>query len=260
MRAAAALLVLPALLLSACFEEEIPQQDLDGQVIVPRDLVEDPRTLGMVYLGVYEGFDPEQLGYPYPKTAPRVGDNPIGDALPYGGTSVGEYAYGCFRALRCQIVSGRYASLEDLLAINPVDNDEGEAADAEDVYDQCSWYYGWNNLSEFTFIGDDQLDFVENEDGDWQADFRAWHTRLPAGAILWGFADNDFTSCSVDQGAINRRQDDDGNYFREGTNFGDVLNFADKYITPGDLISSTPTVIEEDVTSGYSLTLDYTRD
>lgn len=255
------LTVLAAMLfLVGCFEEELPQRDLDGQVVVSGELMPDSREIGMVYIGIYEGFDPEQLGYPYPMTAPRVGDNPIGDALPYGGTSVGQYAYGCFRALRCKVISGRYPSLDDFLDVNPVDTDEGEPATAEDLYDQCSWYYGWNSLDEFSFIGTDQLDFTENEDGDWVADFRAWHTRLPAGAILWGFADNDFTSCSVDQGAINRRQDDDGNYFREGTNFSDVLNFADKYITDGDLISSTPTTIEEDQTEGYRLVLDYTRD
>jgi hypothetical protein len=247
-------------LLGGCFEENLPQQDLDGQIVVRGDLVTDARDIGMVYLGIYEGFDPEQLGYPYPRTAPRVGDNPIGDALPYGGTSVGQYAYGCYRALRCQIISGRYTSLDAFLENNPVDTDAGEPATAEDLYDQCSWYYGWNGLEEFSFIGNEQLDFVQDESGDWVADFRAWHSRLPAGAILWGFADNDFTSCSIDQGSINRRQDDDGNYFREGTNFNDVLNFADKYITPGDLISSTPAVLEEGRTEGYSLVLDYTRD
>lgn len=246
--------------LTACFEENLPQQDLDGQVVVPGELVNDARDIGMVYLGIYEGFDAEQLGYPYPKTAPRVGDNPIGDALPYGGTTVGHFTYGCFRALRCQVISGRYESLDEFLETNPVDNDQGEAATAEDVYDQCTWYYGWNSLEDFSFVGTDQLDFAQNADGDWVADFRAWHSRLPAGAMIWGFADNDFTSCSTDQGAINRRQSDDGNYFREGTNFGDVLNFADKYITDGDLISSTPTVLEEDKTQGYTLTLDYTRD
>ena len=247
-------------LLGGCFEENLPQQDLDGQIVVPGGLVADARDIGMVYLGIYEGFDPEQLGYPYPKTAPRVGDNPIGDALPYGGTSVGQYAYGCYRALRCQIISGRYESLDEFLETNPVDTDGGEQATTEDLYDQCSWYYGWNALEEFSFIGTEQLDFTQDEEGDWVADFRAWHSRLPAGAILWGFSDNDFTSCSIDQGSINRRQDDDGNYFREGTNFNDVLNFADKYITPGDFISSTPAVLEEGRTEGYSLVLDYTRD
>ncbi|MEE2830072.1 MAG: hypothetical protein VX498_12855 [Myxococcota bacterium] len=247
-------------MLSACFVEDLPQQNLDGQVIVRSELLPDARQIGMLYIGIFEAFDPEQLGYPYPQTAPRVGDNPIGDALPYGGTSVGQYAYGCYRAVRCQIISGRYASLNDFLEINPVETDQQEPATAEDLYDQCSWYYGWNSLEEFSFIGPEQLDFTEDENGDWVADFRAWHTRLPAGAILWGFADNDFTSCSVDQGAINRRQDDDGNYFREGTNFNDVLNFPDKYITDGDLVSSEPTVLEEGRTEGYSLVLDYWKD
>ena len=91
--------------LAACDnEEDLPQQNLDGQVIIRGSLVDevldgDPRKIGMVYIGIYEAFDPEQLGYPYPSTGPRVGDNPVGDALPYGGTSVGAYAYGCYLSL-----------------------------------------------------------------------------------------------------------------------------------------------------------------
>ncbi len=106
----------------ACYNEEIPQQNLDGQIVLAGDMINDPRDAGIVYLGIYEGYDPEQLGYPYPATGPRVGDNPIGDALPYGGTSVGSYAYACYRVLRCQVVTGRYDSLESLLETNPVED------------------------------------------------------------------------------------------------------------------------------------------
>jgi len=246
-------------LLGACYEESIPEQNLDGQVVIPGDMVDDPREAGMIYLGIYEGFDPEQLGYPYPTTGPRVGDNPIGDALPYGGTSVGAYAYACYRALRCKVISGRYDSLEALLDTNPVEEEE-EFASAEQMYDQCSWYYGWNSLGEFSFIGDDQLDFSRDSAGDWVADFRAWHTRIPTGAILWAFADNDFTTCSPDQGPVNRRRSDDDQYFREGSNFNDVLNFPDKYLTEGDFISETVATIEAEQTTGYSLRLEYRMD
>ncbi len=246
-------------LLVGCFDEELPQQNLDGTIVLPADSAEDPRYAGMVFIGLYEGFDPEQLGYPYPQTAPRVGDNPIGDALPYGGTSVGEFAYGCYRALRCQIVSGRYTDLDEVLEVNPVEADEALIT-TEEMFDQCTYYYGWNSIDEFTFIGDDDLDFALNEDGDWEASWRAWHTQLPAGAILWGFADNDYTSCAADQGQINRKRAEDGVFFREGTNFADVLNFPDKYITEGDLITSEPVTIVAGQSEGYRLVLDYLRD
>ncbi len=67
-----------ALLMAGCFNELLPEQNLSGTVVVPGDLIEDSRDIGMVYMGVFEGWDPEQLGYSYPATGPRVGDNPLG--------------------------------------------------------------------------------------------------------------------------------------------------------------------------------------
>lgn len=246
--------------LTGCFNEELPQGNLTGTVVIPGDYAADITEIGQVYLGLFEGFDPYQLGYPYPKTGPRVGDNPIGDALPYGGTTVGTYAYACYRALNCQVLTGRYDSLQAILDKYPVELESGDMATEEDLFDQCTWYYGWNGLAEFNFIGDGQLDFVKNGDGDWEAPFQAWNTEAPAGAILWGFVDNDFTTCNIDQGVVNRRREDDDNFFREGTNFVDVLNFPDKYITPGDWISETPVVLEADQRDGYQIVLDYVRD
>ena len=245
-----------ALGLAGCFAEDLPEQDLAGTVVVPRSVADDPRTIGMIYLGIFEAWNPEQLGYSYPATGPRVGDNPLGDTQPYGGTSVGQYAYPCLRALRCDVITGRYASIEDLLAVHPVTKGDGDLMNVEEFYDQCQWYYGWNSIEEFSFLGTEQLDFTENAEGDWEAEFLAWHTQVPAGAVVWGFVDNDFTSCSVDTGSVNRRQGDDGQYFREGSNFPDILNFPDKYITAGDVVSAAPEVIEEGRTDGYRLLLD----
>ena len=249
-------LVALAVLLVGCFDEELPERDMQGTVVVSGDLIDDPRSIGVVYLGIYEAFDPNQLGYPYPATAPRVGDNPIGDALPYGGSSIGDFAFACYRAIQCQVVTGRYSTLDSILEVLPVENEQGEPVSAEEMFDQCTWYYGYNELSEFQFLTED-LHFEENADGDWEASFRAWHTRMPVGAIVWGFADNDHTSCTIDRGAVNRKRGEDGQWWREGTNFNDVLNFPDKYITDGDLISETPTIIEAGRDDEYELRLDY---
>jgi hypothetical protein len=251
--------------LTGCWDEELPETTIDGTVVVPGDLAATPADIGMVYVGVFEAFDPFQLGYPYPSTGPRVGDAPIGDALPYGGTTIGSYAYGCYRALACEIITGRYATLADVLEANPVELEvEGTAdvvpATEENLYDQCTWYYGWNSIQEFTFVGSEQLDFAKNSDGDWEASFRAWRTQLPAGAILWGFVDNDFTTCTTTNGSVNRRQSEDGIFFREGTNFGDVLNLPDKYITAGDWIVENPDTIEEGRSDGYRIVMDYVKD
>lgn len=244
-----------ALLVAGCFDEQLPERNLTGTVVVPSAMVEDSRDIGMVYLGIFEGWDPEQLGYSYPATGPRVGDNPLGDTQPYGGSTVGEYAYPCLRALRCNVITGRYTTIPDLLDKNPVTKEDGELMNQEEFYDQCQWYFGWNEVSEFTFLGD-EVDFHENAEGDWEAEFLAWHTQIPAGSILWGFVDSDFTSCSIDTGSINRRRGDDGQFFREGSNFPDVLNFPDKYITDGDLVSSQVATIVADQADGYELRLD----
>ncbi len=245
-------------------EEDVPERNLDGTVIVRGDLVRDhlggdPRRLGVVYIGVYEGFDEEQLGYPYPKTGPRVGDNPVGDALPYGGTSIGSYAYGCYRALSCNVVTGRYASLHEVLEVNPLSVDD-QAVDDETLYDQCSWYYGWNSIEEFSFIGAEQLDFRENADGDYEASFRAWHGRTPEGAVVYAFVDNDFTTCSPDNGTVNRQRPYDGVFFREGTNYGDILNFPDTYLNGGDFLSSSPPVVEAGRQDGYTVVVDMLKE
>lgn len=259
-------LVLSALaLLVGCEEEEIEQNNLEGTVVVDGDLVDevfdgDIRRLGVVFLGVFEDFDPEPLGYPYPSTGPRVGDQPIGDALPYGGTSIGVYAYGCYRALACQVLTGRFASLEDVLDVHPVELEGGGVVDAETLYDQCTWYYGWNAIEEFSFVGVDAVDFHGNGDGDFEASFEALNGRTPEGARIWAFADNDFTSCSPDQGVVNRRFGDDLNFFREGTNYPDVLNFPDKYITDGDFISNEPPTLQADQLDGYEVRIDYLKD
>jgi hypothetical protein len=255
---AALLLVAAALASAGCFQEQLPEREIDGELVLRGEFVDDPRTAGMIFIGVYESVDPEQLGYPYPSTAPRVGDNPIGDALPYGGTSVGDYAYACYRSLQCKVINGRHDTLDSILDAFPLTDEAGELVDSEQMYDQCTWYYGWNSIEEFTFLTD-ELDFRE-EGGDWVAEFRMWHTSAPAGSVMWGFADRDRTSCSVDAGPVNRRRGDDGVYFREGSNFADVLNFPDKYISDGDILSEVPEPIVADKDEGYRLVLDYLKD
>jgi hypothetical protein len=243
--------------LGGCIDEQLPEGDLFGEVVVPGDVLADSRALGAVFVGVFAGFNADQLGYPYPTTGPRVGDQPLGDTQPYGGTSIGEYAYGCFRALQCDLLTGRFETIDDVIALHPVEDDRGDPIDAEGFYDQCQWYYGWNDIEEFSFLGAEDLDFTQDAEGDWVASWRAWNTQRPAGAILWAFADNDRTSCSIDQGAVNRKRSEDGAFFYEGSNFPDVLNFPDRYITSGDLLATEPVTIEEGRDEGYRVVLDW---
>jgi hypothetical protein len=251
LRAAALLLLLPA-----CFEEEIPEGDLSGRLILPASHGIDPRDLGVVYVGVYESIDAEALGFPYPTMGPRVGDQDFGDALPYGGSTVGEYAFACIRALACQVVTGRYETFGDV--VDGLDLGSSDPPlDAQGLFDQCSWYYGYHQEEEFNFVGARLLDFAEQDDGDWSAEFSVLHSLLPAGARLWAFADNDQTTCSSQGGVVNRRIGEDGQYFREGSNATDVLNFPARYITEGDLLSSEGATVADGVRADYSVTLDW---
>lgn len=245
-----------ALALGGCFDEALPEEDLRGQVVLPASLGMTPQQAGMIYVGVFEGFDADALGFPYPTTGPRIGDQSYGDALPYGGTTVGAYTFACYHALACEVQTGRYLDIADFLAHHEVAVD-GEPVTEEGFFDHCAWYFGWNELSEFLFLGQDRLDFQEGEGGDWTAEFEVLHSQLPDGAIVWGFMDNDATSCSTQTGLANRRQSEDGQFWREGSNFNDVLNFPAKYITSGDLLVSEPAVLEGGRTEGYSIAFDW---
>lgn len=247
------LLILAA---AGCFQEQLAEQDVSGTVVLPASSGLTPQTAGMIYVGIFEGYDPHALGMPYPTTGPRVGDQPYGDALPYGGTSVGAYTFACFHALACQVQSGRFLDIDDFLAHNEVQID-GEPVTNEQFFDHCSWYFGWNSLEEFLFLGEDRLDFTAEDDGSWSAPFTVLHSQLPEGARIWGFMDNDGTSCTTETGLANRRQSEDGQYWREGSNYNDVLNYPAKYITEGDWLVSEPAVIEADVHDGYSIAFDW---
>ncbi len=287
-----------SLALTACFSETMTDVDLTGTVRIPVELVGEMADIGIVYIGLFAGWDVDTLGYPYPKMGPVVGDQRLGDTYPYGGTSVGTFGYACYQSLKCQVVTGRHVDLTDLVCRFQLlaegesgcscsqsedgswSIDDGSGClDPDTFWDDCSHYYGYQDPSQLNFVGEDQLDFQEvEEDGQayYQASFRMWHVVPYQNAVLYGFVDNDLTSCNPEDGQTNRRQSIDGGpYFREGTNFSDVMNFPDKYLSPGDLVTSAPhaltaddlarrtpgdpTVTERDEIGGLTLTMDYLR-
>jgi len=257
-----------ALLPAGCYEEPIREVDLVGTVRIPTSLAPESRDLGVVYVGVFPGFSDDVLGYPYPEMGPVVGGQRLGDTYPYGGTTVGSYAYACYQNLKCQVITGRHADLEDIICRFGLTAEEGGACtctegDGDDqaidegsgclsvdqFWDDCSWYYGYTSIDELNFVGGDLLGFTLVEDGGesyWEAEYRVWHVVPFVGAVVYAFVDNDRTSCNPEDGAVNRRYAiDGGQFFYEGTHFSDVLNYPDKYLGPGDLLSSQPAVLDQ---------------
>lgn len=256
-------------LLGGCFDEPIREVDLVGTVRISASAVPDVRDIGVVYVGVYPGWSDDVLGYAYPTMGPVVGSARLGDTYPYGGTTIGSFAYACYQALKCEVVTGRYATLEDLVcahgltaegatedcSCSPGDDgsfviDEGSGClSPDDFWTDCADYYGFTDPEELDFVGKERLAFEKVEDGGeefWEAEYRIWHVVPFANAVLYAFADNDGTSCNPEGGSINRKRDrDGGQFFYEGTHFNDVLNFPDKYLTSGDVLSEEPVVLTQ---------------
>ncbi len=247
----AALLAAPA-----CFEEELREVDLTGVVKVPVELAGRSADLGAVYLGVYAAADRDTLGFTYPFMGPVVGSNTWGDSYPYGGTTVGHFAFPCLREGKCQVVTGRYRDLDDVLDTFGFGANADPPWDAEIYWDVCREYFGYTDPLELEFIGDERLSFRE-EDGYYVADWKIWHVDPHDDAdsrpVIWAFVDNGDQTCNPDGGASNRQ---DGPYFREGEGYPDVLNMPGKYLVDGDLYSGEATALQIGVRDGYEVVVD----
>ena len=249
------------LTLGCAFEENLPEADISGTVIVPAaaatrllpsgETVEDPRFIGPIYLGAFSGIDDVSFGYPHPAMGPIVtGDEP-GNTFPYGGTSVGRFDYACYQELACKVVTGRFKDYADILAYfqgleNPVVDDNGiEVTNASTFQQACYEYFYATSDEEMAFIGADQ--FTVNADGDYQASFTMAHTVMVEGMSIWGWMDaplidlantsgnGAFSTC--DTGAGREPTTYDESYF-EGRVYSDALNTPSQYIYGGDWVAS----------------------
>ncbi len=243
---------------SGCFDEGLREIDLTGTVRIPLDVAPpSSAALGPVYIGVYASADEQTLGFTYPFMGPVVGSNTWGDSYPYGGTSVGTIAFPCVIEGKCRCVTGRYGDLDDVIDALGIGQGETPPWTAEDYWDECREYFGYTDVEELEFIGQDRLDFHE-EDGFFVASWTIWHVDpqddAPNRPVLWAFVDNGMQSCNPDGGASNRHPDD--YLFREGAVFPDVLNMPGKYLAVGDLFSSEPRELAAGVHDGYDIVID----
>lgn len=267
-----------ALIGSACaYEENLPNTDLVGKVVIPKEntnvrltnsdgeewfIENDVRAIGPVYIGVYAGIDETLYAYPHPEWGPLLADAEQGNAYPYGGTSSGRFAWGCYEATVCKTVSGRYETYQAVLDFfrdqlrAPLLDDEGnEVTTALQYEERCYEIEYVTSDEELDIVG--PLDF--EEDGDnWVADVSILRSKYAAGMHIWGFADMpsttfSFDTCNPSDGAYHSNYDE--RYYK-GTNYRDVLNYPGYYISEGDLVSAESVEITEEGAE-FELTLGY---
>lgn len=283
-------LLLPALgLLAACgFEENLPEIDIEGTIIVPREAatrtvyneegdeveVTDVRFIGPVYVGAFASVQEGLFDYPHPEMGPVIDEDYPGDTYPYGGTSVGRFDFACFEDTACKVVTGRFGTFEEIIEYfadyvrDPVTNPYGDEVTSADYYEQyCYDYYYYTSVEEFDFLsrdddGEVDLDFEENADGDFEATFSMPHTVYTEGMQIWGWVDNasetwTFSTCDPDRtGPTSYEYNLD---FDAGGGQRDVLNYPSLYISDGDWVISSPhTMSSED--DEPSLVVDYEYD
>ncbi|MCB9779464.1 MAG: hypothetical protein H6742_12935 [Alphaproteobacteria bacterium] len=264
-RVALAAIVGSLSLSAACtYTEDLGMADLRGTVRVKKEdatitltnlageiwEVTDPRAIGPVYVGVYAGLDDSLYEYPHPEWGPVLGDG-AGDAFPYGGGTVGRFAWGCYEATVCKTVSGRYDSYQSVLDFfkdelrSPLTDAEGnEITSAIEFQEKCFQAEYVTSDGELDIVGD--TDFVENGDY-YEAEIQILGTRFEPGVTVWGFIDQpdetfSFSTCDDSDGDYNAYYDE--RYYK-GTNFEEVLNFPGEYIRNGDLVSDTAAVVDD---------------
>ena len=262
---------------TACgFEENLPEVDFSGRVIIPKEaatkVVEidgveteltDIRFLGPVWLGAYPSVTTSDFPYPHPEMGPIIDPAYPGDTYPYGGTSIGRYDFACFESVACKVTTGRFENFEKIIEYfswsdEPVTDPYGNEVTSADYYQQyCLDYYYNTSLTEFGFLAiiEDEggelvpdLDFEQitsdhelaaDYEGDFIADFTMNHVVWTEGMAIWGFVDNpsqEFTFSTCNDDVTGNARNDYNLSFYAGGHQHDILNFPSLYINEGDWV------------------------
>lgn len=278
---------------SACrYEEGLIIENLEGKVILPAQAatrtvtsfegvtseITDVRLIGPVYLGLFPSV--EEAGvvepYPHPSLGPQYIEGKPGDTFPYGGTTVGDFRYGCFEELTCRMTSGRFESFDGIVEwFNEIvdapitDPSTGnKVTSGEFMRQTCYERLDVSSDADLRLTATEDrnkdgeldakdLDFVWNPSTEeFEASFIIWqqeHFWDPnqedcepgvdcTGPTLWGYMDApsnayDYNSCDRANGY---RDNDYGADYESGAPFADILN--NPPISRGDWVSSNPFV------------------
>jgi len=263
--------------LSACsFNEGLIIQDMTGTVVVPREAatrvmpngetITDVRLIGPVILGFYPSIRNDLYPYPHPDVGPAFSGDLAGDTYPYGGTTVGDIRHPCVSDLACRVTSDRFVSYDDILDWyatyfeEPVVDSEGNPIETgEYIRQTCFERQNYTLDEEIRLVADDSnddgvvdkmdLQFVENADGDFEAEFTVIQQEYFEGEVdgemrgmtLWGWMDSPskvdgrLSTCN-DRGGQSDTQYDDT--FQVGVQYRTLLNFPSEYIQEGDYVST----------------------
>lgn len=305
------LVVLAAGFAGCGWEEGLIINNMHGRVFVPaaaitRDIVDtetgevvtvgpDIRLLGPVYLGLFPSVEAENVveRYPHPEVGPQYIDNVPGNTYPYGGTTVGDLRYPCLDFLTCKLTSGRFVDYDDIVdwfsfVGQPV-VDPGGAIVEDGSYIQQTCFdllavtsdaevrlTAYEDRNEDGKLNELDLDFQDNGDGYYVADFTLWQQeffwdqeeeaktgctpgRDCTGFSLWGWMDApsattyQYTTCDPASGFINNWYN---SFFYGGAAYSDTLNFPATYIADGDW-TATEGYVWKDVYDEPDIYLDF---
>lgn len=238
-------------------DDGTPEVDVNGDPVFATEMVEDPRLIGPVYLGLYPAVSVEAEAYP----------SPSGQfALPYGGTTIGDFRVACVESLQCKLISGRYVDWQGIVDWykdtigQPIVDDKGNDVTSGAYLQQvCNELYAYTEDVESGITvsadrNDDgkldakDLDFVKNADGDYEAPFTIWQQEFFTGFQLWGFMDAPsaenfkFTTCDPENGFQVTEYSQD---FRSGTQHKDILTRPTFYIQDDDWVTSEAQVWDD---------------
>lgn len=247
------------------FDEHLNTADISGMVTIPRaaatrnvtdpatgETVEvvDRRNIGPVILGAYPSVGiPAEYGFPHPEVGPVIDADLPPDTYPYGGGTVGRFDYACYQELVCKISTGRFLDYEDVLdwfdnyVHDPIKDDNGDIVQSGDFFRQsCYELFEITADYEMAWVsGESGLDFVENPEGDFEADFNLWHANFKPGMSIWGWVDSpssqdgnfQFSTCDESLGQQNNEYTNDYDY---GTGRWTLLNTPGEFIGGGDFV------------------------
>ena len=273
-------LALPLFATGCSWEEGLAIQNMSGTVVIPREaatrdvivddtIVEttDVALIGPVYLGLYASIQPENTvqRYPHPEVGPLFGNDgtiTIGDTYPYGGTTVGNFRNACVEDMVCKVISGRFVDFDDMVDWfdfigQPIrDGNDVPFENGELLRQQCLNRFDLTSDEEIrlTVTADNNedgeqneldLDFVEREDGNFEAEFLIWQQEYAEnddgqGFTLWGFMDTPrpgdarFDSCNDQRGFEFREYNEN---YEIGAAFRTILNRPSEVLAAGDWVA-----------------------